>query len=78
MNKDSKDLGSFAGLTKNTLEALFREISCAFSGSPEYELILRNTHLGIALLDAGQPYADKLDPRVATLIKKYSSTTGEF
>ena len=37
----------------------------------EYERILRDVHLGVALVDAGQEVVGRIDQRAATVIKKH-------
>ena len=56
---------------RDALDALFKELESAYGGSSEYERILRDAHLGVALLDGGQEVAERIDPRAATAIKKH-------
>ena len=58
--------------TKESLDALLAQLASEFRGTPEYEALLREAHLGIALSDAGQPYDNQIDPRVADLIRKHN------
>jgi hypothetical protein len=55
---------------KTHLEALFGELERQWRGSPEFDRLSRDAHLGVALRDAGRPL-DRIDPRVVTLIEKY-------
>ena len=43
----------------------------ASSRAPEYDLLLRDAHLGIALSDAGREFKGQVDQRVAALIEKH-------
>ena len=52
------------------LDALYEELQRAWRGKPEYETLLRDTHLGIAYSDADRPL-DDIDPRVVALIDKH-------
>jgi hypothetical protein len=56
---------------KDALEGLFKEVESAYAGNSEYERILRDVHLGVALVDAGQEVVGRIDPRAATVIKKH-------
>ena len=64
-----------AALSKKSLDALLAKLESEFRGTPEYEALLRDAHLGIALSDAGRPYDDQVDPRIADLIRKHIPTT---
>jgi hypothetical protein len=55
---------------KTHIEAFFAELDRDWQGKPEFEMISREAHLGIALCDAGRPL-DKIDSRVVTLINKH-------
>jgi hypothetical protein len=55
---------------KAQIDAVFAEIERDWRGKPEFELISREAHLGIALFDAGRPL-DRIDSRVVTLINKH-------
>ena len=50
---------------------LFAELTSEFGNAPDYEALLRDAHLGIALSDAGRRYDDEVDPRIADLIRKH-------
>ncbi len=56
---------------KDTLDALFAELETSYGQTTEYEQMLRETHLAIALSDAGRDIDDQIDQRVASLIKKH-------
>ena len=55
---------------RQQLDALHEEFQNAWRGKPEYEQLLRDTHLGIAYSDAGRAL-DEIDPRIAALICKH-------
>ena len=57
---------------KQHLDALYEELNKQWKGKPDYEQLLRDTHLGIAYSDAGRPL-DDIDPRVIALIEKHKS-----
>jgi len=57
---------------KQHLDALYEELNKQWKGKPEYEQLLRDTHLGIAYSDAGRSL-DDIDPRVIALIEKHKS-----
>ncbi len=57
---------------KEHLDALFGELEQQWRGKPEFEQLLRDAHLGIALADAGRPLGADIDPRVVSLIQKYA------
>jgi hypothetical protein len=59
---------------KQHLDALYEELNKQWKGKPEYEQLLRDTHLGIAYSDADRPL-DDIDPRVVALIEKHKSGT---
>jgi len=56
---------------REDLEVLFDQLGRTWRGKPEYEQLLRDAHLGIALHDAGRPLVDEVDERVASLIEKH-------
>ena len=58
---------------KDALDALFGELEESYSQTPEYDQLLRDTHLGIALSDAKREFNGQVDHRVATLIQKHRS-----
>jgi hypothetical protein len=55
---------------KAHIDALFAELDRDWRGKPEFELISRQAHLGIALFDAKRPL-DKIDARAVALINKH-------
>jgi hypothetical protein len=60
-----------ATLGKQALEGIFEELESDHSDSSDYDLILRDAHLGIALSDARRDMSSQIDPRVASVIEKY-------
>ena len=56
---------------KNQLDGLYEELNRDFCVDPDYERILREAHLGIALVDAGKTLHPEIDTRVANLLQKY-------
>ena len=58
---------------KDALDALFKELEDGYVQIPEYDLLLRDAHLGIALSDAGREFKGQVDQRVAVLIEKHRS-----
>ena len=64
--------GSRAGpFLKGHLDALYGDLNGAWKGTDEYEQLLRDAHLGIALHDAGQPLLGRIDERIAALIDRH-------
>ena len=57
--------------TKEHLDSLMAELRQEYQGKPGWEKLVRDTHLGIALCDAGRPLGDDLDPRAVALIEKH-------
>ncbi|MGE3539736.1 MAG: hypothetical protein AB7N91_20185 [Candidatus Tectimicrobiota bacterium] len=55
---------------KAQLDALFAELDQQWRGKPDFEKISRETHLGVALSDAGRDLT-KIDPRAVALIQKH-------
>lgn len=55
---------------KPQLESLFAELRQSWQGKPEFEKLVRDAHLGIALADAGRPL-ENIDPWVVKLIEKH-------
>ena len=53
------------------LDALFGELERQWLGSPEFERLSRDAHLGIALSDAGRPLKDRIDPKIVAMIEKH-------
>ena len=58
-------------IDKDALDALFKELDEGYAGTPEYDQLLRDAHLGIALSDAGRDLAGQVDGRIAVLIEKH-------
>ena len=56
---------------KQTLDSLFDELRRDWRGKPDYDQLLRDAHLAIALSDAGRPLGADIDRRVADLIEKH-------
>ncbi len=56
---------------KDTLDALFADLEVSFASTADYDLLLRDAHLGIALSDAGRDFDAQVDERVAALIEKH-------
>ena len=56
---------------KDSLDALFNELDDCYAGTDEYDQLLRDAHLGIALSDAGREMAGQVDGRIAALIGKH-------
>lgn len=59
---------------KDALDALFSELDTRYAGTPDYDQLLRDAHLGIALSDAGREYQSEVDDRVATLIAAHKAS----
>ena len=60
---------------KKQIDALFSELEQGWLGKSEYEQLVRDAHLGLALSDAGQPIDGRVDPKVAALILKHRPTS---
>ncbi len=58
---------------KDALDALFNELDTRYAGTADYDQLLRDAHLGIALSDAGREYESEVDDRVATLIASHKA-----
>ncbi len=56
---------------KPALDALFGELDDRYKGSTDYDQLLRDAHLGIALSDAGRGFDEEIDRRVVELIERY-------
>ncbi len=56
---------------KPALDALFGELEKRYGGSADYDQLLRDVHLGIALSDAGRDFEGEVDIRVVELIGKH-------
>ena len=55
---------------KDTLDALFAELEDSYAQTTDYDQLLRDAHLGIALSDA-RDFDGQVDERVAALIEKH-------
>ncbi len=63
--------GTIAVFTKKEIDALFSELYDNWRQSPDWELLNRHAHLGIACVDSGRALnEDEIDPRVVELIKR--------
>lgn len=56
---------------KAHLDALFAELDREWRGTPDFDQLSRDAHLGIAWFDTGRPLGSNLDPRVIGLIEKH-------
>ena len=56
---------------KDSLDALFGELEAAYGDSGDYEQLLRDTHLGVALSDAGHDPRGAVDARAVALLEKH-------
>ncbi len=56
--------------SKEQLEGLFDELKRDYGMEPDWELIFRDAHLGVAYSDANTELKD-IDPRVVALIEKH-------
>ena len=60
---------------KNQIDSLFQELDGAFRDEPDYERLLRDAHLGIALTDAGRALNPEIDSRIVALLDKHASNS---
>ena len=60
---------------KDTLEALFAELETSYGQTTEYDQMLRDAHLAIALSDSGRDFEAQVDQRISSLIKKHRDNT---
>ena len=56
---------------RRELDALFEVLRTEWGDAPDFEQLVRDTHLGVALSDAGRPLSGKVDDRVADLVERY-------
>ena len=56
---------------KDTLDAFFAELEVNYGQTTEYDQLLRDAHLGIALSDAGREFDGQIDDRVVVLIERH-------
>ena len=59
---------------KEEIDKLLSHLAREFRTLPEWDQLLRDTHLGIARSDANVPLGD-IDPRVIELIEHYKPNT---
>ena len=62
---------SIVKYAKTDLDAFFAALKQQCDKVPEFEELVRDAHLAIALSDAGRPLGDNIDPRVAALVEKH-------
>ena len=60
-----------AKFDKERLDALYADLRGQWWAKPEYEQLLRDTHLAVALADAREQPGLDIDPRVAELVSKH-------
>ena len=60
---------------RNQIDSLFEELDGAFRNEPDYERLLRDAHLGIALTDAGRALTPEIDSRIVALLDKHASNS---
>lgn len=60
---------------KNQLDNLLEELNRNFLDEPDYERLLRDAHLAIALADAGRALTPEIDTRVAALLERHASNS---
>ena len=56
---------------RKDLAVLFEALRDEWGDTPDFEQLLRDAHLGIALSDAGRPLSGKVDDRVVALVERY-------
>ena len=56
---------------KSDLDALFGDLERSHGGSAEYDRLLKQAHLAIALSDAQRPLNDEIDPVVVELVERH-------
>ena len=59
---------------KSDLDALFGDLEGSHGDSTDYDRLLKQTHLAIALSDAERPLDDQFDPVVVDLVEKHKPT----
>ena len=57
---------------KTALDALFADLKSKYGSDADWELLLRDAHLGVARSDAGVDLGS-IDSRAAALIKSHAS-----
>ena len=59
---------------KENLDELFADLRGRYGNDPDWETILRQTHLGVAYSDAGVALEDKdIDARVVQAIERFKA-----
>ena len=56
--------------TRETIDALLDDLRGKYGSDPDWEQIIRDTHLGVAWSDAGVEMKD-IDPRVIGAIERH-------
>ena len=56
---------------RGELDALFEALRTELGDAPDFEQLLRDAHLGIALSDARRPLTGQVDDRIVALVKRY-------
>ena len=56
---------------RKELDALFETLTTEWGDEPDYEQLLRDAHLGIALSDAGRSLSGQVDDRIVALVERY-------
>lgn len=56
--------------TPKEIDALFAELRKSWYRSPDWEMLNRHAHLGIASIDCGRSL-NGIDPRVVALVEKH-------
>ena len=56
---------------KSHLDVLFGDLEGSHGDSADYDRLLKQTHLAIALLDADRQLDDQFDPVVVALVEKH-------
>ena len=58
---------------KEQLDPLLDELKAQWHGTPDFENIIRDVHIGVAYFDGGKSL-DGLDSRATALIEKHAPT----
>ncbi|MBT3942576.1 MAG: hypothetical protein HOC77_13690 [Chloroflexi bacterium] len=56
---------------KSDLDALFGDLEGSHGSSEDYDRLLKETHLAVALSDAQRPLDDQFDSVVVALVEKH-------
>lgn len=56
---------------KSDLDALFGDLEGSHGTSTDYDRLLKQTHLAVALSDAQRPLDDQIDSVVVALVEKH-------